>query len=414
MGSLDFAVSIHSLVTTVGNYAGLAAIVGLAILVLLHFAQARESATLRDRADEAEQRVGELEARLGHLARQQPAPSPQAAVAQGGPQTASAQAATAAPVRARAVGVGAAAAPVPAGVAAASFPWAPAGVGAPALTAATTLIPVWKPSEESRPPAVPDGPVNPAGEMTEVQRPEPAVVGAATNGGSHARTAPPPVGAPAAAATAAAPSSAVRPPAAGRPAGPGSRPAGPGSRPAGPSGRPGTSAPRFLPPQPEPPPRRTGRVIAVLLALGLAVVAIAIVLVVTKTIGGSSTSNPPGPAASGGGQARAVVFNPRSVTVAVLNGTATPGLAGRTSKQLMTDGYKPGTVATASDQTQPTTTVAYLPGYRADAIHVASVLKLPDTSVHQVSSSAQAVACPPPSPCSANVVVTVGADLPHP
>jgi hypothetical protein len=31
--------------------------------------------------------------------------------------------------------------------------------------------------------------------------------------------------------------------------------------------------------------------------------------------------------------------------------------------------------------------------------------------VHQVSSSAQAVACPPPTPCSANVIVTVGADL---
>jgi hypothetical protein len=153
-------------------------------------------------------------------------------------------------------------------------------------------------------------------------------------------------------------------------------------------------------------------VIAVVIGIAALVAAIAVVLVVTKAVGGKTSSNTPRNAAgSSNGQAHAVVFNPRSITVAVLNGTGTPGLAGRTSKRLIADGYKPGTVATASDQTQPTTTVAYLPGYRPDALHVASVLKLPATSVHQVSSSAQAVACPPPSACSANVIVTVGADL---
>jgi hypothetical protein len=55
--------------------------------------------------------------------------------------------------------------------------------------------------------------------------------------------------------------------------------------------------------------------------------------------------------------------------------------------------------------------VAYLPGYRADAEHVAAALKLPATTVRQVNPTAQAVACPPPARCSANVVVIVGADL---
>jgi hypothetical protein len=410
MGSLDFAVSIHSLVTSVGNYAGLAAIVGLAILILLYFAQARESATLRDRADEAEQRVGELEARLGQLARGQAAPAPQTAT----PQTAGPAAAPAARPRPATGAPGPTKAPVPAGATAASFPWAPAGVGAPALTAATTLIPVWQPAAGSPPsPAGPAAPNGQPAEVTEIRTDEPvrepAVVGAsaaaaatAANGVSRARVATP-VGAPAAGSP--------RPPA--RPGGSPPRPVGPGVRPTNGPARAGTGAPRFLPPQPEPPRRsRTGRVIAVVIGIAALVAAIAVVLVVTKAVGGKTSSNTPRNAAgSSNGQAHAVVFNPRSITVAVLNGTGTPGLAGRTSKRLIADGYKPGTVATASDQTQPTTTVAYLPGYRPDALHVASVLKLPATSVHQVSSSAQAVACPPPSACSANVIVTVGADL---
>jgi hypothetical protein len=150
--------------------------------------------------------------------------------------------------------------------------------------------------------------------------------------------------------------------------------------------------------------------------LGLLVAAAAVVavLIATSTIGGKLSADK---AASGAGlahagQARPVaVFNPASLTVAVLNGTGMPGLAGRTSHRLTVDGYRPGAVATASDQTQANTVVAYLPGYRSDAEHVAAALRLPATAVHQVNSTAEAVACPPPARCSANVVVTVGADL---
>jgi hypothetical protein len=102
---------------------------------------------------------------------------------------------------------------------------------------------------------------------------------------------------------------------------------------------------------------------------------------------------------------------PASVDVAVLNGTATLGLAGRVSAKLTGDGYKQGTVATASDQTRTSTEVAYLPGQRREALAVAKSLNLGPASVQAVDASTQAVACPPPAACTANVVVTVGTDL---
>jgi hypothetical protein len=154
----------------------------------------------------------------------------------------------------------------------------------------------------------------------------------------------------------------------------------------------------------------------VVLALLVVAGAVAALLIVTSGNGtststtSSSRSTPPTGARSGAAR-RAAAFNPAKVTVAVLNGTASPGLAGRTSGRLHAAGYKPGTVATATDQTETTTVVAYLPGYRTDAMHVAAALKRPATAVQPISQAAQAVACPPPAACTANVVVTVGADL---
>jgi hypothetical protein len=42
---------------------------------------------------------------------------------------------------------------------------------------------------------------------------------------------------------------------------------------------------------------------------------------------------------------------------------------------------------------------------------VATALNLGPSSVQPIDQSTQQVACPPPAPCTANVVVTVGADL---
>jgi hypothetical protein len=95
----------------------------------------------------------------------------------------------------------------------------------------------------------------------------------------------------------------------------------------------------------------------------------------------------------------------------VLNGTPTNELAHRVALKLTAQGYKQGTVATASSQAQTATAVAFRSGSRNDALHVATALKLGPASVQPIDPSTQAVACPPPSACTANVVVTVGQDL---
>jgi hypothetical protein len=123
----------------------------------------------------------------------------------------------------------------------------------------------------------------------------------------------------------------------------------------------------------------------------------------------SSTATTNAPVVHRPAPAKAV--NPASVTVAVLNGTPTGGLARRVATKLSGAGYKQGSIATASDATHTATIVAYLPGHKSDALAVARALKLGPASVQPVDTNTQQVACPPPSPCSATVVVTVGADL---
>ena len=61
---LPFALSIHTFINNVGAYVGFASIIGLALLVLLNFAQARETSSLRSRLEEAGERIAMLENRL--------------------------------------------------------------------------------------------------------------------------------------------------------------------------------------------------------------------------------------------------------------------------------------------------------------------------------------------------------------
>ena len=190
MGSIPFAFSVHHFINSVGADAGFAAIIGLAILMLLYFAQARETSSLREQAYESAQRVQQLENRLAQLSRM-PAPAP--VHAQPGVPAHQAGAPAHEPVPSR---TGApAAAPAAAGAAAAVVTaratpeiGAPAGVGAPALTAATKLIPAG---------AVVAGAQAFQGEepdLTTVGSPAPATVAGGANG--HA-TIPPPIAAPA-------------------------------------------------------------------------------------------------------------------------------------------------------------------------------------------------------------------------
>ncbi len=148
--TVPFALSIQHFVNSVGAYVGLGSIIAVALLVLLYFAHARETATLRDRLDEAQHRIGDLEGRLGQLmqaqaaaARRAPGPAPVTpAPAPVRPAVAPAPAGRRVPSPATAaavatVGLAAAAANRDA----AAVTWAPAGTAAPALASATKLIP---------------------------------------------------------------------------------------------------------------------------------------------------------------------------------------------------------------------------------------------------------------------------------
>ncbi|HTX33006.1 MAG TPA: LytR C-terminal domain-containing protein [Solirubrobacteraceae bacterium] len=390
MGSMPLAFSVHNFISSVGADAGFAAIIGLAVLVLLYFAHARETANLREEASVLAERLQQAEARVAELSR--PA----------------------------AVG---AAVPVAEGVhvtdqrggGVAGRPFAPAGVGAPALAAATHVVPLPEPA----PPA---------------QVPQPAVaaasVSAAAASASPPVAPPPPSVAPRPAASpepvpagavAAAPGGGLPGPATSAGAtsagtnggGRGGAPVMPAPRPRG--AMPGGAPRRELPPLGPPAKSRgslAGRVLIGLVSL-VVVAGVVVVLVVLTSTKSTTSSAPPTQTSNAPTSHRAAAFAPSSVTVAVLNGTATNQLAHRVAAKLATSGYKEGRIATAANQTATTTIVAYLPGSknRIAARHVATALDLKPTAVQPIDQSSQQVACPPGSPCTANVVVTVGADL---
>jgi LytR cell envelope-related transcriptional attenuator len=150
---------------------------------------------------------------------------------------------------------------------------------------------------------------------------------------------------------------------------------------------------------------------AVLVGLVIAVVVVALVLVTSSS--SSSTRSASGHNATSGARqvTSAAVLSPSSVTVALLNGTATSGLASRVSQRLVGAGYKKGMVGNAADETHTSTVVAYTPGNERGALAIAKSLGLSNASVQPVDQATLQIACPPPSSCTANVVVTIGADL---
>ncbi len=391
MVALPYALSVNHLVSTVGADAGLAAIVGLAVLVLLYFAQARETAALRDQVADCTDQVQELERRLAALARASSAASAPATAAPAShapappppglnrPVVGAARMGAGALVASRASSPVPVPVPVPAGA-----PSAPAGVGAPALSAATRLIPapdrhrfaVSAGAANSPGAADRAGAANPVGAaVLDPPAPRPATAAGGANG-SAARAAPP-----------------------RRSALPPSRP--PGRAPGASSGG----------------SRRSRPLLAALVLL--AVIIVAVVLLVVRSGGStpqsSATSRSASSAASAGTtrhhRTLAGALAPASVTVAVLNGTSVAHLAHKVALQLGQVGFKQGNVATAANQTMTTTVVGYLPGQRPAALLVAKQLKLGSASVGPVDQSNQTVACPASStPCTAKVVVTVGSD----
>ena len=384
-----FALSTSHFISSVGADAGFASIIGLAILVLLYFAQARETASLRDQAELAAQRIAQLENRLAHAVSAQP-------------QTGAAAVAPP-PGMPRPAGV----IPVPGGQPApvsATAAAPPAGVAAPPLSAATKLIPT--------PPPI------------------------AAPGFAAARIAAP----AAASVNAPFPAAATLPPASTTPA---NRIVTP--RPATAAG--GATAGNGLgehslvpPPIPVPPAPPRGPVVnqsplvgslgndkgrgaqqrdlsRVLTAIAVLAVLAAIVIVLISLTGGSTpratsgstpTTNAPKPAHHAAA-AKAKPVNPASVTVGVLNGTAVYHLANSVGGELAGVGFKEGTIADAANQQESTTSVQYVPGAQRDAAAVARALKLPPSAVQPITPDTQALGCPQTGACS--VVVTVGSDL---
>jgi len=408
MVSIPYALSVSHFINTVGADAGFAAIIGLALLVLLFFAQMRETSHLRDQVADATDHVSHLEHQIAQLSQgggapvgsppppgvaprpaSLPATGAQAAVAAAGPAGTRAVA----PARARTV---------------AAAPIAPAGVGAPALASATRLIPAFD-----------DGPISVrktgaaavtgraaasagAGAVASAQGtgghdaavmdppgPPPATTAGGANGSTTGRATPPPAGAG---------GRAPRAPQTGRAPAPGDGRRAP------------AAAPRRTDYGSAPRSRLRGLLVA-LIALGVVAAIVAVLLLLT---GGSSSPSPGANSTAKESNAPAsqrTAIKPSSVSVIVLNGTSTPNLAHDVSQKLQGEGYKLGTPATATDQTHTATVVAYLPGHRAAAQIVAKSLGLGAGVVAAADQSSQAVACPQGTACSAKVIVTVGANL---
>jgi LytR cell envelope-related transcriptional attenuator len=410
MGAIAYALSVSHFVNSVGAKAGFAAIIAVALLVLLFFAQMRETASLRERAAGSDERVQQLEQRVAQLSHGI------AAANAGAPAVVPAPAGVSrAPVVPAPAGLAPAAAAAAAGAVASrtvqpSIPSAPAGVGAPALSSATRLIPS---GDES--------PISIRATGTSVAAPVAAGVAA---------------GAVAAAASGGSGSGGVAAPPGPRPAtAAGGANGGPATHPPAPIPAPAPPPASARPAQPQRPPVRNGAArqpltasrpagsgsssrvrAALMIAAGVAVVAVVVIVLLNATSGGTSTSSSSAASSSGhrshhGARAN-VPLKPADVSVTVLNGTLTTNLAHDITQRLAGSGYRTGTPATATDHTVSSTVVGYRGhGNRAAALLVARSLKLGPASVQPVGQSNLAVACPQTSTCTAQVIVTVGADL---
>ncbi len=361
------ALSVSDKIDQYGAYAGFASVLGLAVLSLLYFAQAREVKRLREWAGRSPERAAELQERAVAAAQQRAIVSPQRPATPVGP-----------PAPAVAAGAQPAAA-TPAGQAQATPAVAPAAAAAATAAGAATATP-GAPATAAAGGA--DGPGQPTTAM-------PAANGAA---------------APSAPAT---------------PAGPGGRAPIPGQ----PLRVPGATTPS-TPRLPEPEPEHDNR-LAVFGAIGaIVVVAIVAVVLLTGALGGGDTktqtpntiglpaSSDTGADASdtktttgSKGAAPAAAPAPGTYVVAVLNGTTVPNLARGVAIRLQNTKFKIGNVTNAATQDRSATLVEFAPGHRAEADAVAKAIEVGKDSIQQLSSGSKTIAGD-----QATVVVTVGAD----
>jgi hypothetical protein len=462
------ALEVSDKIQTVGAFAGFAAILGLAVLSVLYFGQAREIKRLREWAGRAPERAAEMQDRVSTDASRRVVAQPIAPA-----RPAATQPATAGAAAAAAGGAAAAAKTAPApmpGVAAKT----PPPVGAPTLAGRTEPVPgeatEVKPGEAAKPaadgtdqptvlqPSVGDGaasagaaaasgaPAAPAGGAA-ASGAAAAPAGGAAPGGAPAAPAggAAPSGTPAAPAGGAAPSGApAAPPASGTPAAPAggtpgaaspppSAPATPaGGRAPAPAARPeaavplrSTRAAREAPAASEAAASSSsspaGATIAIVAAVGAIVVAV--VLVVTGVIGGGDepatkrnviVPTAPEPGTPTTGSSTATPLNRAKVSVVVLNGTVVGGLAAEASGKLGDNGYQLAAQGNRGDATVPKTLVLYAPGQARAARDVRKVLRVGTLGELDAGTEVVAQNFVKPAGAKPDVVVTLGADAAQP
>jgi hypothetical protein len=356
------ALSVSDKIDQYGAYAGFASVLGLAVLSLLYFAQAREVKRLREWAGRSPERDAELQQRAVAAAQQRAIVAPQR-------------------------------------------PATP--VGAPAPVA----IPGARPAAAT-----------PAGQAQGAPAVAPAAAAAATAAG--AATAAP--GAPAAPAVAAGGQPTTAMPAANgaaapsAPASPGA--AGPPVRPGQPLRVPGSATPP--PSRLSEPEDEHGSRLAVFGAIGaIVVVAIVAVVLLTGVLGGDDTktqtpntigapsadsdagSSPTKTTGGSKSATPAAAPAPGSYTVAVLNGTTVPGLARGVANRLQNTKFKIGNVTNAATQDRSATLVEFAAGHRAEADAVAKAIDVGRDAIQPLSAGSKTIAGD-----QATVVVTVGSD----
>ncbi len=407
------------IVQEIGAYAGLASVVGLALLSVLYFSQARDVKRLREWAGRAPERAEQ------GTAVTEPTPGRVVAQPQAQPQAQQRPPAAKAPAVPAATGARPAAAPAAAAAAQdkqAQPAAAPAAAGA-AAAAATKPTAATAQSGQQNAPGAPQQ--QPASATTALKEgaPPPAQPQPAPGSGQ-------PAAAPAGAqgAPSGAPAKAGAPPVPGAPrpaagAAAGGRQDGPPLPPAPakplPAGRPTPQQTQVIPPKRESWHQRIfGSTRNLILAIGgVLLLGAGVALALTQLSG--DESEPP-PAAQGqqqqpqaeenddgedNGEAQRPnrpAIEPSSVTVAVLNGTTVPGLAARVSDEVQSAGFEVGTVANSSDQQRAESVILFSPGHEREAAAVSRRLDIAQRE--PIDAATQGLAG------DATVVVVTGAD----
>jgi hypothetical protein len=398
------AFSVQHEVEKYGAYVAVASFLGLALLSILYFAQAREVRRLRDWAGRAPERDAELEARVTsqaeHARRVQPIPSARPAAVSEDTQI------TPPPVPAS-NGRGAGApltvpmGPRPAAAAAAVAAAVAAIEAAPADAEEAEEVPVPVPAAAA--------PAAPATDERAEETGEAEATGSGNgNGTGDVTVIPRATPRPAPATAAARPAEAARmadrsatvPPRRTPPPRTGARP-----------GRPAAA--------PQPAPQSHGRARGILMGVIAGIVVIGVAAVVVTQFGGNATPKPAAPNTTEPPSATSTATGTTSTTgparadteVVILNGTTIDGLAAKAKSSLAAHGYTSDKIPTDTGPNQATqqSTVYYAPNRRRQALAVGRVLSI--SRVAAVDSATQALADNSSDPpVKTDVIVVLGAD----